>query len=141
MALDRIMDIAGSGLSAQLVRMNTTASNIANSGVVAGSEAEAFRGKRPTFQTILDQTAVRNSTQATGGVRVIGIVDDSAPVVQLYTPGHPLANAQGYGWGSNINEVQEMIEMLDASRGYQNNVEVIKTTKDLMMRTLEIANA
>ena len=141
MALDRIMDIAGSGLSAQLVRMNTTASNIANSGVVAGSEAEAFRAKRPTFQTILDQTAVRNATQATGGVRVTGITDDSAPVVQLYTPGHPLANEQGYVWGSNINEVQEMIEMIDASRGYQNNVEVIKTAKDLMMRTLEIANA
>ena len=70
-----------------------------------------------------------------------GITDDSAPFVQLYTPGHPLANEQGYVWGSNINEVQEMIEMLDASRGYQNNVEVIKTAKDLMMRTLEIANA
>jgi flagellar basal-body rod protein FlgC len=64
------MDIAGSGLSAQLVRMNTTASNIANSGVVAGSEAEAFRAKCPTFRPILDQTAVRNATQAAGGVRV-----------------------------------------------------------------------
>jgi flagellar basal-body rod protein FlgC len=141
MALDRIMDIAGSGLSAQLVRMNTTASNIANSGVVAGSEAEAFRGKRPMFQTILDQASARNAMQAAGGVRVTGIVNDSGPVEQLHSPGHPLANAQGYVWGSNVNEVQEMIEMLDASRGYQNNVEVIKTTKDLMMRTLEIANA
>jgi flagellar basal-body rod protein FlgC len=141
MALDRIMDIAGSGLSAQLVRMNTTASNIANSGVVAGSEAEAYRGKRPVFQTILDQTAVRNAMQATGGVRVNSVVDDDSPVAQLYSPGHPLANGQGYVWGSNVNEVEEMIEMLDASRGYQNNVEVIKTSKDLMMRTLEIAKA
>lgn len=141
MALDRILDIAGSGLSAQLVRMNTTASNIANSGVVAGSEAEAYRGKRPFFQTILEQTVAKNSMQATGGVRVDRIVDDLRPVPQMYNPGHPLANELGYVWGSNINEVEEMVEMMDASRGYQNNVEVIKTSKDLMLRTLEIAKA
>lgn len=141
MALDRILDIAGSGLSAQLVRMNTTASNIANSGVVAGSEAEAYRGKRPFFQTILEQTVAKNSMQATGGVRVDRIVDDMRPVTQTYNPGHPLANELGYVWGSNINEVEEMVEMMDASRGYQNNVEVIKTSKDLMLRTLEIAKA
>lgn len=141
MALDRILDIAGSGLSAQLVRMNTTASNIANSGVVAGSEAEAYRGKRPFFQTILEQTVAKNSMQATGGVRVDRIVDDMRPVTQMYNPGHPLANELGYVWGSNINEVEEMVEMMDASRGYQNNVEVIKTSKDLMLRTLEIAKA
>ena len=97
----------------------------------SGTEAEAFHAKRPTFQTILDQTAVRNATQTAGGVRVTGITEDSAPFVQLYTPGHPLANEQGYVWGSNINEVQEMIEMLDASRGHQKNVEVIKTAKDM----------
>ena len=141
MALDRIMDIAGSGLSAQLVRMNTTASNIANSGVVAGTESEAYRGKRPVFQTILDQTAVRNAMQATGGVRVDRVVDDMRPLQEMYAPGHPMANELGYVWGSNVNEVEEMIEMMDASRGYQNNVEVIKTSKDLLMRTLEIAKA
>jgi flagellar basal-body rod protein FlgC len=141
MALDRILDIAGSGLSAQLVRMNTTASNIANSGVVAGSEAEAFRAKRPFFQTILEQTAAKNAMQATGGVRVDRIMDDMRPVQQMYAPGHPLANELGYVWGSNVNEVEEMVEMMDASRGYQNNVEVIKTSKDLMLRTLEIAKA
>jgi flagellar basal-body rod protein FlgC len=141
MALDRIMDIAGSGLSAQLVRMNTTASNIANSGVVAGTENQAYRGKRPVFQTILDQTAVRNAMQATGGVRVDRVVDDMRPLQEMYAPGHPMANELGYVWGSNVNEVEEMIEMMDASRGYQNNVEVIKTSKDLLMRTLEIAKA
>jgi flagellar basal-body rod protein FlgC len=141
MALDRILDIAGSGLSAQLVRMNTTASNIANSGVVAGSEAEAFRAKRPFFQTILEQTAAKNAMQATGGVRVDRIMDDMRPLQQMYNPGHPLANEFGYVWGSNVNEVEEMVEMMDASRGYQNNVEVIKTSKDLMLRTLEIAKA
>jgi flagellar basal-body rod protein FlgC len=141
MALDRILDIAGSGLSAQLVRMNATASNIANSGVVAGSEAEAFRAKRPFFQTILEQTAAKNAMQATGGVRVDRIMDDMRPVQQMYNPGHPLANELGYVWGSNVNEVEEMVEMMDASRGYQNNVEVIKTSKDLMLRTLEIAKA
>ncbi len=139
MALDRIMDIAGTGLNAQLIRMNTTASNIANSSVVSGSADDAFRGKRPVFQTILDQTMMQNSSQINGGVRVNRITDDQRPLKEMYNPSHPLANELGYVWGSNVNEVEEMIEMLDASRGYQNNVEVIKTAKDLMLRTLEIS--
>lgn len=141
MSLDRILDIAGSGMNAQLVRMNTTASNIANKGVVAGSEAEAYRAKQPFFQTILEQTTARNAMQATGGVRVDRIVNDMRPVQQMYNPAHPLANEFGYVWGSNVNEVEEMVDMMDASRGYQNNVEVIKTSKDLLLRTLEIAKA
>ncbi|MEY3668466.1 MAG: Flagellar basal-body rod protein FlgC [Pseudomonadota bacterium] len=141
MALDRIFDIAGSGLSAQLIRMNSTASNIANSNVVAGSEAEAFRGKRPVFQSILNQMVSAQGQSAGGGVRVADIVDDPRPLKEMYNPGHPMANADGYIWGSNVNEVEEMIEMLDASRGYQNNVEVIKTAKDLMLRTLDITKA
>lgn len=141
MALDRIFDIAGSGLSAQLIRVNSTASNIANSNVVAGSEAEAFRGKRPVFQSILNQMVSAQGQSAGGGVRVADIVDDPRPLKEMYNPGHPMANADGYIWGSNVNEVEEMIEMLDASRGYQNNVEVIKTAKDLMLRTLDITKA
>jgi flagellar basal-body rod protein FlgC len=141
MALDRIFDIAGSGLSAQLIRMNSTASNIANSNVVAGSEAEAFRGKRPVFASILNQMVSAQGQSAGGGVRVADIVDDPRPLKEMYNPGHPMANADGYIWGSNVNEVEEMIEMLDASRGYQNNVEVIKTAKDLMLRTLDITKA
>lgn len=141
MSLDRIMDIAGSGLNAQLVRMNTTASNIANSSVVSGSAAEAFRGKRPVFQTILDQTMSQANSQANGGVRVDRIIDDKRPLKEIYNPSHPLASESGYVWGSNVNEVEEMIDMLDSSRGYQNNVEVIKTAKDLMLRTLEISKA
>ena len=79
--------------------------------------------------------------EATGGVRVDRVVDDMRPLQEMYAPGHPMANELGYVWGSNVNEVEEMIEMMDASRGYQNNVEVIKTSKDLLMRTLEIAKA
>jgi flagellar basal-body rod protein FlgC len=141
MSIDRIMDIAGSGLNAQLVRMNTTASNLANSSVLAPSEEQAFRGKRPVFQTILDNTVNRNATEGVGGVRVNRIVDDIRPLREMYNPGHPMANESGYVWGSNVNEVEEMIDMLDASRGYQNNVEVIKTVKELMLRTLEISKA
>jgi len=139
MSIDRIMDIAGSGLNAQLVRMNTTASNLANSNVLAPSEQQAFRGKRPVFQTILENTVNRNATEGIGGVRIKQIVDDTRPLREMYNPGHPMANDNGYVWGSNVNEVEEMIDMLDASRGYQNNVEVIKTVKELMLRTLEIS--
>jgi flagellar basal-body rod protein FlgC len=141
MSIDRIMNIAGSGMNAQLVRMNTTASNLANASVLAPSEEQAFRGKRAVFQTILENTVNSNATEGVGGVRVTQISDDIRPLRQMYNPGHPKASAEGYVWGSNVNEVEEMVDMMDASRSYQNNVEVVKTVKELMLRTLEISKA
>ena len=140
MAIDRIMNIAGSAMNAQLVRLNTTASNLANSSVVATTPGEAYRAKKPVFSTILE-AQMGNQVQAVGGVRVTDIVDDSKDVKQIFDPGNSLADEVGYVWGSNVNTVEEMIEMLDASRNYQNNVEVVSTVKDLMLRTLEITKA
>jgi len=137
MSIDRIMDIAGSAMNAQLVRLNSTASNLANEGVLASSPDQAFRGRRPLFETILADR-MRDQNTSSGGVRVKDIVLDQKDVQQIYDPGNPLADEGGYVWGSNVNTVEEMIEMMDASRSYQNNVDVISTARDLMLRTLEI---
>jgi len=131
------MSIAGTGMNAQLIRMNTTASNLANAGVVAGTDAGAFRAKRPVFESLLNN-AMSGKESFEGGVRVNEIISDPKPVKQVFEPNNPLADDNGYVFASNVNEIEELIEMMDASRAYQNNVEVISTAKQLMSRTLEV---
>ena len=137
MSFERLMSIAGSGMNAQLIRMNTTASNLANAGVVAGTDAGAFRAKRPVFESLLNN-AMSGKESFEGGVRVNEIINDPKPVKQVFEPNNPLANDNGYVFASNVNEIEELIEMMDASRAYQNNIEVISTAKQLMSRTLEV---
>lgn len=137
MSFERLMSIAGTGMNAQLVRMNTTASNLANAGVVAGTDQGAFRAKRPVFQSLLDN-AMLGKESFEGGVRVDSIIDDPKPVKQVFEPNNPLADEDGYVFASNVSEIEELIEMMDASRAYQNNVEVISTAKQLMSRTLDV---
>ena len=137
MSFERIMSIAGTGMNAQLIRMNTTASNLANAGVVAGTDAGAFRAKRPVFESPLNN-AMRGKESFDGGVRVNEIIDDPKPVKQVFEPNNPLADENGYVFASNVNEIEELIEMMDASRAYQNNIEVISTAKQLISRTLEV---
>ncbi len=137
MSFERLMSIAGTGMNAQLIRMNTTASNLANAGVVAGTDAGAFRAKRPVFESLLNN-AMSGKESFEGGVRVNEIIDDPKPVKQVLEPNNPLADENGYVFASNVNEIEELIEMMDASRAYQNNIEVISTAKQLMSRTLEV---
>ena len=137
MSFERLMSIAGTGMNAQLIRMNTTASNLANAGVVAGTDAGAFRAKRPVFESLLNN-AMSGKESFEGGVRVNEIIDDLKPVKQVFEPNNPLADETGYVFASNVNEIEELIEMMDASRAYQNNIEVISTAKQLMSRTLDV---
>ncbi len=137
MAMDNIFSIAGSALNAQTVRMNATASNLANASAVAGSEASAFRAKRVTFKTIMEQ--LPNSPEANkGGVKVAGITDDPKPISRMSDPGNPAADKEGYVYLANVNEMTEMVEMMAAARSYQNNVEVVNTARQLTLRTLDI---
>ncbi|MFM1887003.1 MAG: hypothetical protein RL026_2160 [Pseudomonadota bacterium] len=126
-----LFDIAGSGMAAQSVRLNTVASNLANAESVSGSPETAYKARHPVFQAVMT---------ASGGsaVRVNGIVEDSAPPVARYQPGNPLADAQGYVYGPNVNTVEEMVDMISASRAYQNNVEVMNTSRDLLLATLRL---
>ena len=136
MALEDIFSVAGSALNAQTTRMNTTASNLANAATVAGSEEGAFRAKRAVFKSILaDQMG---SGDAGGGIKVEKLIDDPSPIRKMSEPGNPLADKEGYIYLSNVNEMTEMVEMMAASRSYQNNVEVVNTARQLMMRTIEI---
>ena len=130
-----IFDIAGSAMNAQMLRLNTTASNLANANTVSGTEQGAYRARQPVFSTILDGAG---SPEAVGGVSVPEVVESLAPVPKRYEPGNPMANAEGYVYASNVNEVEEMANMISASRSYQSNAEIFNTTKTLMLRTLQL---
>lgn len=126
-----VMQIAGRAMSAQLVRLNIVAGNLANAGTVAGSAAEAYRARRPVFETML--------TDAGGAtVDARDIVTAGPSPARRHDPGHPLADPNGDVWAAGVDPVQEMIEMLEASRQYQNNVEVMATAKSLVLDTLRL---
>lgn len=128
----KIFDIAATGMMAQSTRLNTVASNLANAESVAGSEKEAYKARRPVFQTILDES------NNVGGVQVKGITQENTPAQKLYDPGNPLADSKGYIYKSNVNPIEEMTDMISASRSYQNNIEVMNTIKQLMLNTLRL---
>jgi flagellar basal-body rod protein FlgC len=142
MALFKIFDIASSAMSAQSVRLNTTASNLANANSVAASADAAYRSRQPVFQTVMSGlgtgAAGAAGDPASVGVRVAGVVQTSAPPPRVYQPGHPSADADGYVYMSNVNVVDEMVNMISASRSYENSVEVMNTSKDLLLRTLTL---
>ncbi len=141
MSIDSIFGIAGTALNAQLTRMNATASNLANAGTVSGTEKDAFRAKRPVFQALMDEQMTHSGAAYVGGVKVAKIADDTAPPQRVADPKNPLADKDGYVYKANVSEVTEMVEMMAAARSYQNNVEVINTARQLMMRTLDITKA
>lgn len=135
MSIYRIFDIAGSGMSAQQVLLNVTASNVANADTVSPDPAGAYRSRQPVFTTFREFLSGASDNP---GVRVAGIVESNAEIASRYAPDHPFANEDGYVFSSNVNPVEEMVNMLSASRSYQNNIEVLNTTKDLLMRTISL---
>ena len=135
MPLFSIFDVAGSGLAAQSVRLNTTASNLANVQSLAGDPAQVYRARHPVFAT--QQRPFADHLQA-AQVEVLGVVESAAPAIQRYQPGHPQADENGYVWATNVNAIEEMANMISASRAYQSNLEVINTSKELLLRTLSL---
>ncbi|MEJ2621451.1 MAG: flagellar basal body rod protein FlgC [Candidatus Thiodiazotropha sp.] len=135
MSMFRIFDTAATGMSAQTLRMNLVASNMANADAVSNSRDETYRARQPVFQTMLDQF---NPDAVAHGVRMAGVVESDAPLIQEHAPDHPLANEEGYIFRSNVNMVEEMANMLSASRSYQSNVEVANSAKQLLLATLRM---
>lgn len=137
-----IFDIAGQGMSAQSVRLNTTASNMANAESASNSADKAYRARQPVFQAIAQdmstQMAFDESAGSKAGVQVAGIVESQAPIRTQYQPDHPMADENGYIYLPNVNVIQEMANMISASRSYQNNVEMLNTAKQLLQRTLSL---
>lgn len=132
MSMFSIFEVSSSALIAQSQRMNATASNLANADSVAGPDGQTYRARQVVFETALREG------QSIGGVRVSGVVEDAAPLRQEYRPGHPMADEQGYVTMPNVEPVQEMVNMISASRSYEANVEVMNTSKQLMQKTLTL---
>ncbi|HEV8442187.1 MAG TPA: flagellar basal body rod protein FlgC [Steroidobacteraceae bacterium] len=135
----KAFDIAGSGMSAQSVRLNTTASNLANAESVSGDPNTVYKPRHPVFEAVRQQLAAGAQAQDSGAaVRVSGIYESQAPATQRYEPGNPLADANGYVYAPSVNSVEEMVNMISASRSYQNDVEVMNTSKELLLATLRL---
>ena len=127
-----IFDLAQRGLSAQMVRMNAAASNLANAGTAAGSEQAVYRPIRPVFAEELDKSTGLSS------VRVAAVIRSNAAPIREHSPDHPLADENGDIWTSPVDENAEMVEMMDSSRAYQNLVEALSTAKQLMLETMRL---
>lgn len=152
MALGNIFDIAGSGMNAQSLRLNTTASNLANAQSASSSSDQVYRNRQPVFAAI-QQGAMANRSgdnsfnsafnsslgnDAGAGVQVLGIVESDAPLQRRYEPTHPQADEEGYVFYPNVNPVEEMTNMISASRSFQMNVEVMNSAKQMVQRVLTL---
>ena len=135
MSIFNIFNVVGSALSAQSVRLNTIASNLANADVVSPTPEGAYRARQAVFATVLDRTT---QDQRSAPVKVAGIVESQVPARKEYAPHHPQADAEGYVYRSNVNVVEEMANMISASRSYQSNVEVLNASKQMLLSTLRI---
>ena len=138
----KVFDIAGAGLSAQSVRLNTVASNLANADSVSGDPSTVYKARHPVFQAVHAAVgaAAAQGQSGAASVRVAGIVESQTPPTMRNDPGNPLADAQGNVYAPNVNVIEEMTDMISASRAYQNDVEVMSTAKDLMLATLKLGN-
>lgn len=132
MSMMNVFEIAGSAMSAQSQRLNAVASNLANADSVTGTNGRPYRAKQVIF------SAVPVAGASANGVAVTGVIEDPAPGRMVYDPKHPLADAQGYITMPNVNVVEEMVNMIAASRAYQNNIEMLNTAKTLMLKTLTL---
>ncbi|HTV86135.1 MAG TPA: flagellar basal body rod protein FlgC [Dyella sp.] len=145
MSLMKIFDTAGSGMAAESLRLNTVASNLANADSVSNSADSAYKAKELLFAPTQDGdgvgvTGASSDGAVNNGVRMVGVTESQQPVESHYEPGNPMADANGYVYGSNVNPIDELVNMISASRSYQNNVEVMNTTKQLMIKTIDLGS-
>src|SRR5512139_1523638 len=135
----KVFEIAGSGMAAQSVRLNTVASNLANAESVSGTAEGAYKARHPVFEAVRAQLGMQQQGIEPGtAVRVAGIVEDQRSPEMRYQPGNPLANSEGYVFAPNVNAVEEMVDMISASRAYETTVDVMNTSKELLPATLRL---
>jgi len=140
MSLFNVFDITGSGMSAQSMRLNTTASNIANADSVSSSVDETYRARHPVFAAAMQKAAAgqSKSQDSSVGVQVLGIVESNKPLNVEYSPEHPMADKEGYIYKPNVNVIEEMTNMISASRSYQTNVQLAESAKNMLNKTLQL---
>lgn len=132
MSLFNIFNIAGSGMTAQSQRLNVVASNLANADSTTGPDGKPYRAKQVVFNT------VPMGNESGAGVKVSAVVEDASPMKVIFDPKHPMADEKGYVTLPNVNVVEEMVNMISASRSYQNNVDMLNTSKSMLLKTLTI---
>ena len=135
MSLLDVFDIAGSAMSAQSVRLNVTSSNLANAQSAGGTEESTYRARNPVFSAVIQSL---HGDMASVGVKVEGVYESTGKLKQEYQPNNPLADKDGYVYLPNVNMVDEMANMISASRSYQSNVEVLNTSKQMLLATLRM---
>ena len=135
MSLFKVFNVSGSAVSAQTQRLNVVASNLANAESVAGPDGQPYKARQVVFQT-----QMMDAEQTAAGVRVASVVEDNATARRLHDPDHPLADADGYVTMTNVNAVEEMVNMISASRSYQTNIDVMNTAKGLLLKTLQLGS-
>lgn len=142
MSFSQVFKIASAGMSAQNVRLNVTASNMANAGSVGNSEASTYRARHPVFATVMLKENQFNSVanQANQSVKVTDVIQSKSPLEKRYQPGHPNADKNGYIYMTNVNPIEEMANMISASRSYQSNVEIMNTARSMMQQTINVLN-
>jgi flagellar basal-body rod protein FlgC len=143
MSLMKIFDTAGSGMAAQSLRLNTVASNLANADSVSNNPDSAYRAKELLFAPTQNAEAgsqTQDADEGTNGVRMLGMTESQMPVETHYEPGNPMADANGTVYGSNVNPIDELVNMISASRSYQNNVEVMNSAKQLALKTIQLGS-
>ena len=136
MSLFNVMDIASSGMSAQSVRLNTTASNVANANSVSSSYENTYKARHPIFAAEMQRAT--DEVSAGSKVQVLGVVESQKPLQIEYSPGHPMADENGYIYKPNVNIVEEMADMMSASKAYETNVQITDTTKRLFTSVLRL---
>jgi flagellar basal-body rod protein FlgC len=139
MSLFNVLDVSATGMSAQSVRLNTTASNLANANSVSSSAEETYRSRQPVFAAQLNKA--KDGLSSNVSVKVQGIVESDAPLNKEYAPNHPKADADGFVYHSNVNVMEEMANMISASRSYQTNVQIADAAKQMLSRTLQMGKS
>jgi flagellar basal-body rod protein FlgC len=135
MSLFKVFSVSGSAVSAQTQRLNLVSSNLANAESVAGPDGKPYKARQAVFQT-----QMLDAEQSAAGVRVAQVIEDKAEARRIHNPDHPLADENGYVTMSNVNVVEEMVNMISASRSYQTNIDVMNTAKNLLQKTLQLGS-
>ena len=140
MSLFNVFNISGSAMNAETIRLNATASNLANAESINGDATKVYRARHPVFAAMMDNDSGVEDQDASSGVRVLGVVESSTPPLKTYQPDHPLADKDGFVYTSNVNSIEEMTNMISANRSFSTNVLAVNTARDLLLKVISMGH-
>ena len=140
MSLFNVFNISGGAMNAETIRLNATASNLANAESINGDATKVYRARHPVFAAMMDGDAGLEDQDASTGVRVLGVVESATPPLKTYQPDHPLADKDGFVYTSNVNSIEEMTNMISANRSFSTNVLAVNTARDLLLKVISMGH-